>query len=84
MRGIDSASDFLLQIGDTIRVGFSLRSLRAILSAACASSAESSASCSSSAAVPIISGLRVGERVATVNAFVLKAELGKSEAAHDH
>lgn len=36
------------------------------------------------AAVPIISGLRVGERVATVNAFVLKAELGKAEAEHDH
>ncbi len=38
----------------------------------------------SDAAVPIISGLRVGERVATVNAFVLKAELGKAEAEHDH
>jgi cobalt-zinc-cadmium efflux system membrane fusion protein len=38
----------------------------------------------SDAAVPIIAGLRVGERVATVNAFVLKAELGKAEAEHDH
>ena len=38
----------------------------------------------SDSAVPIISGLRVGERVATVNAFVLKAELGKAEAEHDH
>nr|DAP26132.1 MAG TPA: hypothetical protein [Caudoviricetes sp.] len=36
-------------------VGCSLRSLRAILSAACASSADSSASCSNSAAVPIMS-----------------------------
>ena len=38
----------------------------------------------SDAAVPIISGLRIGERIATVNAFVLKAELGKAEAEHDH
>lgn len=38
----------------------------------------------SDAAVPVLSGLRVGERVATVNAFVLKAELGKAEAEHDH
>lgn len=35
------------------------------------------------AAVPIIAGLRVGERVATVNAFVLKAEYGKAEAEDD-
>jgi membrane fusion protein, heavy metal efflux system len=38
----------------------------------------------SDGAVPVLSGLRVGERVATVNAFVLKAELGKAEAEHDH
>jgi cobalt-zinc-cadmium efflux system membrane fusion protein len=38
----------------------------------------------SDAAVPVLSGLRVGERIATVNAFVLKAELGKAEAEHDH
>lgn len=38
----------------------------------------------SDGAVPVLSGLRVGESVATVNAFVLKAELGKAEAEHDH
>ncbi len=38
----------------------------------------------SDAAVPVLSGLRVGERIATVNAFVLIAELGKAEAEHDH
>ena len=32
----------------------------------------------------IVSGLRPGERVAVKNAFVLKAELGKASASHDH
>lgn len=34
--------------------------------------------------VEIVSGLRTGERVAATNTFLLKAELGKSEAEHDH
>jgi membrane fusion protein, heavy metal efflux system len=32
----------------------------------------------------VVFGLDAGERVATANSFVLKAELGKSEAAHGH
>ena len=32
----------------------------------------------------ILSGLQPGERVAAKNAFVLKAELGKATAAHEH
>ena len=32
----------------------------------------------------IVSGVRAGERYVTKNAFLLKAELGKSEATHDH
>ena len=38
----------------------------------------------SDAAVPILSGLKPGEQVAVANTFVLKAELGKSEAEHAH
>lgn len=34
-------------------------------------------------AVELLSGLQPGDRVATVNAFMLKAELGKAGAAHD-
>ena len=33
--------------------------------------------------VEIVSGLRVGERIAGKGAFLLKAELGKGEARHD-
>jgi cobalt-zinc-cadmium efflux system membrane fusion protein len=32
----------------------------------------------------ITSGLRVGERYVAENSFVIKAELGKSEAEHEH
>jgi cobalt-zinc-cadmium efflux system membrane fusion protein len=32
----------------------------------------------------IVAGLEAGARVVTRNAFLLKAELGKSEASHDH
>lgn len=35
-------------------------------------------------AVPILSGLKLGEQVAVANSFVLKAELGKSDAEHAH
>lgn len=34
--------------------------------------------------VEITSGLTSGERIATANTFLLKAELGKSEASHSH
>jgi len=34
--------------------------------------------------VEIVSGLKPGESVATQNTFTLKAELGKSEAEHEH
>ncbi len=34
--------------------------------------------------VEIVSGLQPGERIATKNTFVLKAELGKAEAEHEH
>jgi cobalt-zinc-cadmium efflux system membrane fusion protein len=34
--------------------------------------------------VEVLTGLSAGERVASRNAFLLKAELGKSEAAHEH
>jgi cobalt-zinc-cadmium efflux system membrane fusion protein len=34
-------------------------------------------------AVEIAAGLRAGERIATSNTFVLKADLGKSETAHE-
>ena len=32
----------------------------------------------------IISGLKVGEKYASGDTFILKAELGKSEAEHEH
>lgn len=32
----------------------------------------------------VTSGLAAGERIATANTFVLKAEFGKAEATHDH
>ncbi|MBS0232511.1 MAG: efflux RND transporter periplasmic adaptor subunit [Proteobacteria bacterium] len=35
-------------------------------------------------AVAVLSGLSPGESVAVANTFLLKAELGKSEAEHDH
>lgn len=34
--------------------------------------------------VEVVSGLEFGETVAITNAFILKAELGKSEAEHEH
>lgn len=34
--------------------------------------------------IEVLSGLAPGERVATANSFLLKAELGKSEAEHAH
>lgn len=34
--------------------------------------------------VEIVSGLAVGERYAAKNSFLVKAELGKSEASHEH
>ena len=34
--------------------------------------------------IEILSGLSQGERIAVSNTFILKAELGKAEAAHDH
>ena len=34
--------------------------------------------------VEIVFGLDAGERYASSNTFVLKAELGKSEAEHSH
>jgi membrane fusion protein, heavy metal efflux system len=34
--------------------------------------------------VEIVEGLQVGERVVSKNSFLLKAELGKSEAGHEH
>jgi membrane fusion protein, heavy metal efflux system len=33
--------------------------------------------------VEVTEGLAAGERIATANTFVLKAELGKAEAGHD-
>ena len=35
-------------------------------------------------AYEVVSGLRAGEDIAVANTFLLKAELGKSEAGHDH
>jgi len=35
-------------------------------------------------AYEILSGLKPGDEVAVANSFVLKAELGKAEADHDH
>lgn len=35
-------------------------------------------------AVEVLAGLKAGEPVAVANTFLLKAELGKSEAEHDH
>lgn len=37
-----------------------------------------------SALVAVLSGLRPGEQIAVVNSFILKAELMKGEAEHDH
>jgi cobalt-zinc-cadmium efflux system membrane fusion protein len=34
--------------------------------------------------VEIVAGLRPGERFVATNSFLLKAELGKSEAEHEH
>jgi cobalt-zinc-cadmium efflux system membrane fusion protein len=34
-------------------------------------------------AVEVTSGLSLGEEIAITNTFLLKAELGKAEAAHD-
>jgi len=34
--------------------------------------------------VEVTSGLKLGERIATANTFVLKADLGKAGVAHDH
>jgi cobalt-zinc-cadmium efflux system membrane fusion protein len=34
--------------------------------------------------VEIVAGLAPGEQIAVTNTFILKAEIGKSEAAHDH
>jgi cobalt-zinc-cadmium efflux system membrane fusion protein len=34
--------------------------------------------------VPVTSGLKEGERIVTTGTFILKAELGKSGAAHEH
>lgn len=34
--------------------------------------------------VEVLSGLKAGEPIAVANTFLLKAELGKSEAQHDH
>jgi cobalt-zinc-cadmium efflux system membrane fusion protein len=34
--------------------------------------------------VEVLSGLEVGERYATGSVFILKAEMGKSEASHEH
>ncbi len=34
--------------------------------------------------IEVISGLSAGERIATANTFILKAELGKSDAEHQH
>lgn len=34
--------------------------------------------------VEILSGLQPGDEIVTENAFILKAELGKAEASHDH
>ena len=34
--------------------------------------------------VEVVKGLSAGERYAATNSFVLKAELGKSGATHDH
>ena len=32
----------------------------------------------------VLEGLEPGERYATENSFILKAELGKGEASHEH
>ena len=34
--------------------------------------------------VEVLKGLRAGEAYAAKNSFLIKAELGKSEASHDH
>jgi cobalt-zinc-cadmium efflux system membrane fusion protein len=35
-------------------------------------------------AVEIVAGLQPGDEIAVSNTFLLKAELGKNEAEHDH
>jgi cobalt-zinc-cadmium efflux system membrane fusion protein len=35
-------------------------------------------------AIQVLTGLKAGEPIAVANTFLLKAELGKSEAEHDH
>ena len=37
-----------------------------------------------STSIEILSGLEFGETIATKNTFILKAELGKAEAEHQH
>ena len=34
--------------------------------------------------VPVLSGLKPGEKLVTTGSFILKADLGKNEAAHEH
>lgn len=34
--------------------------------------------------IEVTSGLSPGEAIATINTFVLKADLGRNEAAHAH
>lgn len=34
--------------------------------------------------LPVLSGLKVGEQLVVSGTFILKAELGKSEAGHEH
>jgi cobalt-zinc-cadmium efflux system membrane fusion protein len=34
--------------------------------------------------VPILDGLEAGEQIVVAGSFILKAELGKGSAAHEH